>query len=988
MTLIKHLFLLIVFILCFGYTKAQTYYYKNYTVDNGLPSSEVFHVIQDMKGFIWIATNQGVSRYDGYGFTNFDTQSSLPRNTILELFEDNKGRIWFVSLSGELSWFENDSIHIYPYNDVILEFNKGNLGRPLKKSFYADSLNEVYIGFNSNPLIKISSDGNLTKIKPEKNTHRQVLKVLSDRNLVFSSYRAVEGIEVQIEDEPDLIIPGKYPYVRRFIACCVDEGYIFVTLYDLYVINKEGTVTKHTFNKKIIWVSQDSEGVIWLGFLWGGSVGFDGINFSEKKYSLLEDKSVSSVTRDKEGGYWFSTTENGLYYFPSLQIKTFNEINGRKIKSVNQTERLGDEIWFVGNTNEKYKISNGNLVSKESVYKSNGLGQFTLLKSIGDSMVCSFYGDSEDNINIVFNNEIVWSMDEETRDAAVIGLDSLLITYNHIKVVSLNDETIYNKSNSDKFTDIYAVLRASKTKVWLGTENGLFEYSIKSNEIKELNFSPLLRTRINCFFKEKEGEIWVGTKGAGLLYINGDSIKQLTTKDGLPGNSVNRIDKKNNILWLATNHGIGKVFLNQIRENSLNDSDWNTLKIEGFTRSNGLLNNEIFDLALDKEKVYAGTNSGLSYFNQNLSGDNNVVPPIYFKGIKVMGKDTILKDYYELNYDQNYIEFSFVGLSYQRELGLKYAYKLEGINSDWVFTENQSVQYPMLPPGNYKFKVKAYNRSGLESEKTKEISLVIKKVYYQTTLFKIVVILLILLIVTVIFIFIYTVKIKEVKKRNTVVAELNTFRQKALSAQMNPHFIYNSLNSVQSYILKNERELSSTYLSKFGSLMRRILENSQSPLISLHEEIEALKLYIEMELLRFRDSFSFHLSIDKNLDSEKIKVPPLIIQPYVENAIHHGLRMKKEDKNLWINISRNEDAISIVIEDDGIGRKEALRIRNESNERLKSFGTEITDKRLSLFKELYKNDLDIKIVDIGNNNDKNKTGTRVEICIFKFNNNR
>lgn len=972
----------LLFILSFNLVKGQSYYYKNYTADNGLPSSEAFHVIQDKKGFIWIATNQGVSRFDGYEFTNFDTHSGLPRNTILELFEDEIGRIWFVSLTGELSWFENDSIHVYPYNNLIVDMNIRYQGRPLKKSFYVDSLNQVYLGFNKRPLIHITTTGELEEVKSKRGVDMQVLKEMPNRKLVFSSYlNLIKGFEIQIEDKPDIIIRKEFKYIHRFIASTVQDGYVYARNNVLFYINNEKILKKYVFDKSIIWISQDSIGNVWLGFMHGGAKVFSNCDFSICLYELLMDYSVSSVVMDNEGGYWVSSIEKGVFYFPEINIKTYSDRNGIQFYMVNQVEEYKNEILFVGNANSLFKIDNESFNVKKLFNEINEINEYAMLKSMGDFLVYSFFGDLEKRLFISKNGEKVWSHLELARDLIFVGRDSLIKSYRHVFFVDISKDNYGMPFKSGKFEDIFCLLELSKGKIWLGTENGLHEFSMATKEIKPINFSSLLRNRINHIVKDKNSDIiWIGTKGAGLLRVQGETVEQITIVDGLPGNSVNHIEQKDSILWLATNNGIAKVFLNKNGAFSFID-DSLKFNIEIFTRANGLMNNEIYDIALNEGYVYAGTNNGLSYFKQELTGKNNIAPPVYFTEIKVMGKDTSIQDSYELNSDQNYLEFNFVGLSYQRENSLKYEYILEGVNSDWVETENRSVQFPMLPPGDYVFKVKAYNRSGVESEQVQQVSFKINKAFYQTLFFKMGIAFITLILLSLIFVYIFYVKMREVKKRDLVKDELNKFRQRALSAQMNPHFIYNSLNSVQSYILKNDREKSSTYLSKFGKLMRRILENSQNPVISLHEEIEALKIYIEMELARFRDSFKFYLTIDKDVEISQINVPPLIIQPYVENAIHHGLRMKKGEKNLWINIFRQEDNICIVIEDDGIGRKESQRIRELSNNRLKSFGTEITDKRLNLFKELYKNDVEIKIVDIEDLDNESKKGTRVEIYI-------
>jgi len=979
---------LLIFILFFSNAKGQTFYYKNYTVDNGLPSTEIFHVIQDQKGFIWTATNQGVSRFDGYHFKNYDNLSGLPRNTILDLFEDNKGRIWFISLLGELSWFENDSIHIYPYNDLILEYNKGNYGRPMKQNFYADSLNNIYIGFNRKPLINISDDGVLTELIPKNDTCGQLFKILPNNNIVYS-INNFNPTGIEIEDENmQCNIKGSYYFDSHVFVTYAGGKYLFASTDILNVADKSGEVTNYKFNRNIIWLSKDSENNIWIGLPWGGVKAFTNFNFEKEKFSILNNKSVSSVIRDFEGGYWFSTLENGLYYFPSLEIKSLTKEAGLKLKSVNQVEKQNNKIWFAGNSSELYFLEDEKLNINNSIYKDQDIYQCVFIKNYGEGIGFYFNGDKKGNLKILQNSKEIWSESRFSRGVVSLGKDSILLFFKGPKIINTNISARKRGIFNDKYTDIYTAIVKSKGVVWLGTDKGLFEFNISTKEIKELDFSPLLRKRINYMLKDQNNNVWFGTKGAGLLKYDGKTVVQITKRDGLPGNSINVIEKKDSILWLATNSGLGKVYLDKngnykknkrFRGNKL----VHKLQIEHFERSNGLINNEIYDIALDDNNVYVGTNNGLSYFNQQLSGNNTVAPPIYFTKVKVMGKDTVLKDNYELKYNQNYIEFGFVGISYKREKPIRYAFMLEGVDRDWEITENQTVQYPLLPPGEYVFKVKAFNRSGLESEKIQTISFNISEAYYQTTWFKVLIYILSLLLVLMLFGVYFFIKMREVKKRNMVTEELNKFRQRALSAQMNPHFIYNSLNSVQSYILKNDREKSSNYLSKFGSLMRRILDNSQNPVITLEEELEALKVYIEMELIRFRNSFSFHLNIDEKIDVENIKVPPLIIQPYVENAIHHGLRLKEGERNLWINITKLDNKICIVIEDDGVGRKEAFQIRQKSQNRLKSYGTEITDKRLGLFKELYKNEVEINIIDVNEGHEGPK-GTRVEIYILMF----
>lgn len=723
--------------------------------------------------------------------------------------------------------------------------------------------------------------------------------------------------------------------------------------------------------------------MIWIGFDWGGIAAFEQHNLNKPKINLLEGEMVTSITQDTEGGYWCTTYHKGLFYFPCIDVISFSEDVGLKTNIINEVEFQKGKVWFAGNSNDLYLFDNKNIISySDNRYKIDQIG---LLKAIGDSLFIVSQGQQL-MIELLYNKKRkILKTNSYAIDILVLDSSKLLFAYKELVLWNTNTHTtqiVYPKA----YSDIYSLIKYSSNIVWLGTDNGLFELSLNDYKIKKIDFSPLLRIRINCLYKDSKEIIWLGTKGGGLLKIKDNIVWKLTSEDGLPGNSVNTIIEKDNALWLATNKGVAKIsFLNAnvfYSQDSLKTGRWKFksgeyYKIEKFTQANGLVNNEIYDIALDSTNVYAGTNKGLSYFRQDLTGINNIPPPIYLTGVKILGQDTILQNHYELEHKQNHIEFNFVGISYQRASALQYMYKLEGADNKWKITENKTVQYPLLPPGYYTFMVKAYNRSGIESKHIEKLSFRINKAFYQTTIFKVLVFLGILIVIFVIFTVFFYIKLKEIKKRNIIVQELNKFRQRALSAQMNPHFIYNSLNSVQSYIFKNDKFKSSEYLSKFSNLMRRVLENSQHPLISLQEELDALKMYVDMELIRFRNNFSFQLNVNNNVNMNKVKVPPLILQPYVENAIHHGLRRsKKDDKKVELSVISKNEYLCIEIEDNGIGRNAA----SERKHMTKSYGTQITDKRLSLYKELYENDVKISIIDLADKQNK-PLGTKVKILI-------
>nr|MBA2250242.1 histidine kinase [Chitinophagaceae bacterium] len=318
-------------------------------------------------------------------------------------------------------------------------------------------------------------------------------------------------------------------------------------------------------------------------------------------------------------------------------------------------------------------------------------------------------------------------------------------------------------------------------------------------------------------------------------------------------------------------------------------------------------------------------------------------------------------------------------------------YKLVGIDKGWVYAANRTTAYyTQLPPGKYNFFVKAINNDGLQGPAMQLLTIVIIPAWYQTWWFKI---LGILVILSLVYIF-YRQRIEEEKAKGfakSSVAELKQVKAEfekqiaetemvALRAQMNPHFIFNVLNSINKYILENDSVKASHYLTQFSRLIRQVLENSKSSRVPLEADLQALQLYIDMEKLRFGDKFITTIKVDKNIDQQFVQLPPLLIQPYVENAIWHGLMQKTESGNLDITITQHqENILQVIIEDNGIGREKANELKSKSATKHKSFGMQITRDRIDIVNMLFNIEATIQFEDLHKNG--KASGTRVTLNI-------
>jgi two-component sensor histidine kinase len=338
-----------------------------------------------------------------------------------------------------------------------------------------------------------------------------------------------------------------------------------------------------------------------------------------------------------------------------------------------------------------------------------------------------------------------------------------------------------------------------------------------------------------------------------------------------------------------------------------------------------------------------------------------------------------------LSYKQNFVSFEFAALSYDHPEKNQYACQLIGFDKKMVqLGTNHSISYTNVPPASYTLKVKVANNDGVWNEEGYELKLIIVPPFWATWWFRSI---LVAAFIGAVFLFfkLRENRIKKEQLRQTAInKEIAEIRMSALRAQMNPHFIFNSLNSIQHLISIREKEEAVSYLSKFSKLIRQILENSRENTVSISSELELLELYIQLEQLRFNHKFDYYVSVDKKIDIENVEMPPLLIQPYVENAIVHGLVNKDGRGELWLSMERNNGLLVCKIEDNGIGRAKAIEIEQKKALRHKSLGIKLTNERISTLSTLMEHKTAVLIEDLyeedqGRDGKPQPKGTRVTI---------
>lgn len=938
-------------------------------------------MIQDSKGYIWIATNMGVSRFDGKVFTNFDKEDGLPENTVFEVYEDEIGRVWFIGFPFQLSYFSNDSIIQYKYNSVLRSVaDKGAV--PVKKSFRVDKNNNVYFSFISdNKIYRIGSNAELTTLYDLSSSPINTMIVsVDDQILLCNKGENNEPIKLVIDffDSNNVITidkSDKYSHGHIMALRVPGEGILFAKYDRITLIRPDGKVQTQILEDRIIWINIDNQGALWVGLSNGGvkKLSTDLLQ-KNTELSYLDSLSVTSVLHDNEGGKWFSTLENGIFYLPTEGIYSLSragDLNGDYVKDV----QYFNGILYAGMLNKRFGYIKNEKVH-EIVPFDKDLATVNLLRA--------------------YKNEVLWintedylySYDKEhfykhTNDAQLqnklsrfsfsikdiypISATEVLLAESNALSILKEGHVVYNSYLDDNVElRIEAIERVSDSSFLLGTFNGLWTFCNKKFEYLGIR-NPLLKERItDIIVYNNQGDYILGTKGSGLIVKNNDSIFQLTRSTGLSSNSITSMLISGHELWVGTNNGLNLIDIRELGKASP--------RIVILKKEHGLISNEITQLKGNDAQVYIVTPAGLTIFDRNKYQPVKYNPPIYVSGLSIMNRDTVPSDDYRLAYNQNFIVISYTGISFRDGGNLHYKYRLKGLDNEWVMTDNSEVEYAFLPPGKYQFEVLAINSDGQESLSPATLQFVILLPLWKKWWF----ILLVILFIGFLSYYLYSHRMRTIRKEHNLQSDLNWYRQQALSRQMDPHFVFNTLNSIQSYIIKNDRLASSQYLSKFARLMRLILNNSQNHAVPLSDEIAALNLYMELESLRFQNRFEFNISTDISVDPETCYIPAFLIQPFIENAIWHGIMALQTNGVINVNFKMEEGNLLCVIEDNGVGRKKSLEMKGESELKKKSLGISLVKSRLNILNNYYGVNMSVKFTDLYNA-DHSPAGTRVSL---------
>jgi ligand-binding sensor domain-containing protein len=974
------------FVLCCAtlHTIAQESYLRHYSTSDGLPSTETYSVFQDSKGYIWVASDMGVSRFNGYNFKVFTTADGLTDNTVFRFYEDPKGRIWFLTFSGRLCYFFNDSIYgkDLPVNQKIRDFLGANF--------------ITAIGGWSEDTFLVATSAGLLKIIPvieNGNTTWHDMQVINRKHtfLLQHGYVTAELVTanttlfIMYRDKAapaKLLIPIIYSDLSTLSA---ERKNSFVLLGNAgpLLIKWDSIEAGIRLIDHYVWASFESDTTFWISVRNKGIGLFSTTNLITPKKKFLQSLTVSSILKDKEEGYWFSTLEDGIFYLPSdkfqhLITKADNPLGNQ----VFLAKDYQSGIWIVTEKKLFHQDKEHGVVQ----YFSDLYPHFNKLDNI---YFWNLYSDSSGEVWISTSSGITIADSKTQKLKSFIDTKKKTpnIEYNSRKLIKDNSQNIWSLNFSTLRQIGFQSKEVKKTiniparaqtlcqdfqgNILVGTVNGIYSYT--NDSLLYLgDKNPIFKNRFVDLTRYKD-EVVGATRGSGIVIMTRDTILQISTANNLLSNMCrSAFVDSSGLIWVATNKGLNSVSVS-----------FKPLKIavKSFTVADGLPSDDIEQVIKSGDLVWIVTQKEVTSFNPDSVLYNASAPPVYITKLTVDQKPFSLSGPNEFSYSSNFIDINFNGLTYKNAGKQDYKYKLEGLNNAWTYTKNPFVQFTKLPPGDYKFIVTCINSSGKESSAPAVLIFKINAPFYQKWWFG----LLVLLFAIIAIAFVSTLIILRIRKQEQIKTEVNrkiaNLELHALRAQMNPHFIFNCLNAIQDFILKNDSESAKHYLSSFSKLIRQTLNNSRKQSILLTQEIAFLNVYLELERMRFNNKFDYKISVDANIDASETEVPSMILQPFVENVVRHGKIGSLDGQGqLNINFSVRGAELICVIDDNGIGLNETLRMKKGIEQQGQTHALDIMKERVQTYNEVNALHIRYKISD-KSENDSGAKGTRVEFFL-------
>lgn len=964
----KSLFLLIVFLVLRLNILAQFPSYFNYTIESGAPSNEIYSMIQDKDGYIWIGSDAGVYRFNGVTFEHFSSPDLTARSAA-GLCQTPSGLIFGYNFNRQLFYIEKGKLVVvkgwdHPVNGLAADKN-GNIWVTSPIGIY--KLNEVNKTFKS-----VYSKYHL--YDDQQRTFTGSVQSDTAGNIYYQNY--INIIQWKDGKEQCFEIGDEFINLPLLLSQSVKDPWVFDLIKGLVYSRTPNGWSVYTnsllhsllIGRKVNNIIEAENGNFWICTHSGL------IHFNKKSgYAelLYQNISFSSCMPDNEGNLWLTTLHEGLLRIPEFELRSWSAQTGAfNNETFSHIVTNGKELFAASTTGELCELIQNGKEKKVLIHEpKSDVGMLYF-----DPIDKCVYFNKVDKIFRYFSGKATLVNGGARALKSMVHVDNGYLLLSSQGLFFVKDISqplgLQNIISEEWFRE---VVQSGITKnVFCASNSGLYELRNQNGTWKIYKIHFKNQQIISLCKDPLTDQLYCLTFDGAVIRMdpNGKIQEFMRFENGIRATQI-RFDKGH--LYLSSNKGLLII-------------DISTGKRTVFNLFNGLSSNNVRGVAFTAYYCWVATGKGVQRLPLSLIQQKQAKGKLIFRDFLVNNKSVNANGPIRINND-DVVTILADGLSYRSNGNFQFAYKIKGYNDKWIILPGSAgrIIIPQLPTGETELMVKLIDHAGFDSKNTLIFQLYVKPPFWQRWWFYMLIVLTVGTASYLIFkrreMILQKKQLQELKNLQ-LENELRLTQQNALKAQMNPHFLFNVLNSIKGFIYENDKKNAAKYLSDFSSLVRKILEMSSLPVVTLEKELETLKLYIDLEAMLLQMDFSYEIVIGENVDESAIKIPALLIQPYVENAFKHGLRHKIGEKKLHILITylEEDEVLMFTIKDNGIGRKAADEINKKTQAEHQSFASHAMERRLDLLNHEKEGIVGVEIVDNFNLNGEPE-GTIVYIRI-------
>lgn len=920
---------------------AQKYYFNYFDKDEGLIQSQVAEIAQDEEGYLWLLTLGGVSRFDGSHFDNYTEENGLNNKRAFCIYTEFQSGVWIGGV-GEVQHFINNEW-------VTYQLPKGHESEKVRsivayqgKLLVSTLESGVYVLLKDRftPWSKVPDDYQVLKLK----RHDEVLWMLSKKEIAYLD--EAQNAWVVLNNLSSFRISDfDWDSQGGLWLATLDHGLVHQKDSNVFVHNTQSGLLSNEGNAVMV----DQEDRVWMSSQFGVSCFQNQSIYNFGTFNGLKNDFVKSVFQDYQGNIWMGTYGSGLCKFSGFHILHFDRLSSFCSDYVLGIEEGEDGTMWFGTYDQGlcHLDANGRFQSfntQNSGLKSDrvwALEQWASYLWVGTGDGLMRFDPSTES----------WLYINEANGLLHHKVLSLAASSEGLWVGTQNGVVLFDDLGNVRFQNEDARLARAilvhQNKVYLACDKGLGVY--QNGKIVWYNKPKAIgNAKVNSLTALQD-EVIIGTSRGLFAFIDKQWV-EWNYPSVLGQKDINFLKAQQDYLWIGTQNG---VLLGQKDPQKQNHIKIQQLLIDDLGSSETNQNAVYLD---QKNRVWLGTDGGMTCILNIEPFSKYVLPKVYLEDVKLFMEGISEKKKLKAIFkpSENHLTFQYKSIAFMNANEIAYEYTLEGFDEKWIGPiKSDYVTYSNLSPGDYTFRLKL--KSIIDYQNSSEISYsftILPPIYLRLWFIGLVVL---FLTVSTYVIYKWRVKVVQEKMRMGQIeseSKLKILEQKSLNASMNRHFIFNALNSIQYYINRQDRLSANRYLTKFARLIRLNLDSTQSNLVALSKELERLELYLELEQMRF-ENISYEISVDDALDLDDIQLPAMMLQPFVENSIIHGLLPLENSRPGLIQVSFNKTplGVQIIIEDNGIGLKESLSKKTENGDHT-SHGMEITSSRFELFGSL------------------------------------